>query len=62
MKPTIAIMRIPLLNTLSASLRRTTPNIMNTAKPSSAPKSSASLYINWMAKHTKMATAATKLR
>ena len=41
--PTIAIICIPRLNTESASERRTTPSIINTAKPSNAPSISASL-------------------
>ena len=53
---------MPSPNTSLAAERFITPSIINTAKPNIAPNTNEFSYISWMAKHTAIATAATKLR
>ena len=60
-KPIIAIILTPSLNTESASPQRTTPNAINTAKPIIAPNNNESAH-NCTANETTIATNATTLR
>ena len=65
MKPIRAIMRMPEVNTSSASRRRTTPVAMKMKRPTRAPTSSGSaldpvtVSQDWMAKLPRIATTAT---